>query len=384
MKKFRRFLFILILISWNIILIESWEFTVEEHDVFHEHYPKSSSFHNLTGNYMETYIYENGDILTGETQKIIASILIDDTLENYTWIYINNTYPWCSGAGTPEDPYIIDNVYIDGLYMSNTYIHYSNILIRHSRAYFIIQNCSIHKNGKNERGSVFFYNVTNGILQDNELTLNGNAIHLFESHDFLIRDNYVESIIDQYVVGTGKAIWCDGYGNGNGSCNNTIQNNTIINHYDGIVAHFSVNLNITKNFLNNTLFGHYPDTGVYLANTNYSFITYNTFAGDYAEFLEEGQSIITQENCVGNNVSNAFIIVNGSLDSSSLRLQQGSTWFSLIDSNYNYLYGNIIFKLVYTPPETPETIGVGNLLFLISTLAIVSLMIIGKQKRKIN
>ncbi|MFX0030644.1 MAG: hypothetical protein ACFE8B_15635, partial [Candidatus Hermodarchaeota archaeon] len=80
--------------------------------------------------------------------------------------------------------------------------------------------------------------------------------------------------------------------------------------------------------------------------------------------------------CEGNDVSNAFIIV-GSLDSSSLRLQQDTTWFSLTNSNYNYIYGNIIFKPGYIPPEN---IGVDILLFLILTLALFSLIVIVKQK----
>lgn len=386
MKILGNYLIIFLILSGSILILENSKLIVLNGNNIQNDYPRASSFYNLTGTYMETNIYENGDVLTGETQKIIAPILIDDTLENHTWSYINNTFPWCSGSGTLEKPYIIENVYIDGLYMSNTYIHYSNIIIRHSRANFIIQNCSIHKNGANERGSVFFYNVTNGIVQDNELYLNGNSIHLFESHNFIIRNNYIESIIDQLVVGTGKAVWCDGYGNGNGSCNNTIENNVIINHYDGIVAHFSVNLNITRNYLNNTLFGHYPDTGLYLADTNYSYITYNTFAGDYADFLEEGQSVITQQNCEGNNITNAFIVY-GSSASSSIKTQQENNWFNLIDSNHNYVYGNRIIKTEYNPMDNPmDIIGVNNIFFLLIVIALMASIIIKNQKpwRKTN
>lgn len=375
MTKVCKLLLIFILLSWSALLLGNFTSQIGKSNIIHENYPKISSYYNLTGTYMETNIYDNGDILTKENEKIIAPILIDDTLENHTWVYMSSTYPWCSGNGTLENPYIIENVYIDGQYMSNTYIHYSNIFIRHSRVPFIIQDCSIHKNGVNERGSIFFYDVTNGIVQDNELTLNGNDIHLFESHNFMIRNNYIECILDQETVGTGKAIWCDGYGNGNGSCNNVIQNNVIINHYDGIVAHFSLNLTITENFLNTTIFGHFPETGLYLVETNYSYITYNTFAGDYADYLEEGQSIISQENCEGNTISDAFIVMGSSSPSSSIIPQQESSWFSLINSNHNYIYGNKIIKTGYRP-----TVGIDNLLFLIPILAVASSFIILKQK----
>lgn len=358
---------ILVSVNSNSILLEDQRIQKD--------YPRSSSssssFYNLTGIYMETNIYYNGDILVGETSKVIAPILIDDTLENHTWSYINSTFPWCSGSGTFEEPYVIENVYIDGLYMSNTYIHYSNIFIRHSRAYFIIKNCSLHKNGANERGCLFFKNVTNGLILDNELMFNGNSIRLHESHNFTIKENYFESNHNQLIVGTGKAIWCAG-----GSSNNTIERNVIINHYDGIVARNAINLNITHNYLNNTLFGHYPETGLYLMHTNYSSITYNTFAGDYADFLEEGESVITQDNCEGNTIADAFIVY-GSSASSSIQTQQANSWFILSNSNHNYIYGNRIIKSNYNPIET---IGVNTMIFLLVGLAFISLIIVLKRK----
>jgi parallel beta-helix repeat protein len=134
---------------------------------------------------------------------------------------------------------------------------------------------------------------------NNELTFNGDSIHLFESHYCIIKNNYIKGNYD-FIVGTGKAIWCDGYGNGEGSCSNIIESNVIINHYEGIVAHFSKNLRITKNFLYNTLFGHYPGSGIYLCESDYSVILYNIFAGDHAGCLEENVNVITQDGCKGN------------------------------------------------------------------------------------
>jgi len=350
---------------------------VKQDDYIPKEYPISSSYFNLTGTYMETNIYDNGDVLVDESDKIIAAILIDDTLENHTWVHINATYPWCSGLGTAENPFMIKNVYVDGLYMANTYIHYSNIFIRHSRAHFIIQNCSLHRNGANERGSLFFYNVTNGNIMDNELTYNGNSIRLFESHNFTIKNNYFKNT-HNYTVGLGAAIWCDGYGNGKGSCNNTIELNTIINHYDGIKAHHSENLNITKNYINNTLFGHYPDTGIYLHSTNYSFITYNIFGGDYADYLEEGASIITQDNCQGNNITEAFTVY-GPSSSSKIQIEQASTWFNLVDSNHNFIYGNRIIKTGYNPDIHP-TVSFNFIWFSLFLVLIIATLVITDKK----
>lgn len=369
MKRPNNYLIFFICLSCSILVSANSNSILLDDQRIQEDYPRSSSFYNLTGIYMETNIYDNGDILVGDSNKIISPILIDDTLENHTWSYINSTFPWCSGSGTFEEPYVIENVYIDGQYMSNTYIHYSNIFIRHSSAYFIIKNCSLHKNGANERGCLLFHDTINGLILDNELTFNGNSIRLSESHNFTIKENYFESNHNQLIVGTGKAIYC-----AVGSSNNTIERNVIINHYDGIVAFDAINLNITHNYLNNTLFGHYPETGLYLVNTNYSSITYNTFCGDYADFLKEGESVISQHNCEGNTIADAFIVYD-SLASSSIHTQQTNTWFLLSNSNYNYIYGNRIIKSNNNP-----TIGVNTMTFLFVGLAFISLIIILKRK----
>lgn len=376
MKKFHYICIILFCLVFNLTL--SLGSSISKIHSLDQNYllEKSSSYYNLTGTYMESYIYDNGDILNEETHKIIAAILIDDTLNNYQWEDIKASYPWCTGEGTLENPYIIEDVYIDGLYKGNTYIHYANIYIRHSNAHFIICDCSLHRSGANERGSVFLYDVINGIIMDNEFTFNGNSIHLFESHNCSIKNNYLESN-HEFIVGTGKAIWCDGYGNGEGSCNNTIESNVIINHYEGIVAHFSNNLIITKNFIKNILFEHYPDTAVYLCYTNYSSITYNTFAGDYADFWEEGVNIITQNGCEGNSIIGAFT-TNSSSTGSPLKTQQTGTLFILDYSNYNFIYGNVILKNGYNP-----IIGFDNLFILPIIIVLITILTL-IRKKKIN
>ena len=123
--------------------------------------PRTSSFWNLTGTFMMTNVSHYGDIVTEERYKTIAGILIDDTLENFTWSETASVYPWCSGSGTKEDPYIIEKVYIDGQFIGKDYLYYSNILIRHSRVHFIIRNCSLHRSGvyADWNAGIFLYNI---------------------------------------------------------------------------------------------------------------------------------------------------------------------------------------------------------------------------------
>ena len=160
MRKSNYFWLILFCIGFCLV------FSISKNYFIHENQPQienkslnTTSYYNLTGTYMESSIYDNGADLYGETNKIIAAILVDDTLNNYKWEDIKASYPWCTGQGSLEDPYIIEKVYVDGLYKGNTYINYANIYIRHSSAHFIIKNCSLHRCGSNERGSIFLYNV---------------------------------------------------------------------------------------------------------------------------------------------------------------------------------------------------------------------------------
>jgi parallel beta-helix repeat protein len=334
-----------------------------------------ASFWNLTGTYMWTWVYYNGQIETEEQYKTVAGILIDETLENFTWSKTAATYPWCSGSGTEEDPYVIEYVYIDGQFTGNIYLQYSNILIRNSKAYFIIRNCSLHKAGPNDNAGVYLHNTTNGIIYRNDLTYNHDGVHLFESHNNIISENEIVSN-HSLMVGTGNGICLDGFGNGNGSCNNTVEDNIIINHYGGIGVWFSLNNTITRNFLNNTLFGHFPDDGIFLIDSNYSYVTYNVFAGDYADFPNPyGDYIINEQNCVGNVIDNNFGGI-GTSATSQLRVLSSDSWFTLSNSNYNYIYGNILLK------STNQPIIPGYMIYLIFIVGLMSLIVISTILKK--
>ncbi len=85
-------------------------------------------------------------------------IYIDNTNPNYSWAKIESENPWCRGSGTLLDPYIIENVIIDG------YTNDSCITILNSDVHFIIQNCELFNGIK--RG-VWIDNTKNGILAHN-------------------------------------------------------------------------------------------------------------------------------------------------------------------------------------------------------------------------
>ena len=116
--------------------------------------PKTSGYYNLTG----------------------SNIIIDDSDPNYNWSKTAAENPWCSGSGTLGDPYIIENVYIDG-HMSIAETpgkqHSANCLsIYRSTAYFIVRNCYFTKSGTGEFNSgIYLAYAENGIIYNNTLTL---------------------------------------------------------------------------------------------------------------------------------------------------------------------------------------------------------------------
>ncbi len=150
-----------------------------------------------------------------------SPILIDNSDFNYNWSKTVSDNPWCSGNGTVSNPYIIENVTIDGQYSS------SCIEIRNSNEYFIIRNCTMYNSGFNfmdPYAGIRLDNVNNGILINNTCSFNiDNGIYLV------------------------------------GSDNNDILENVIVNNYYGLYLSSSDGNNITDNIFNNNYF-----YGIYL------------------------------------------------------------------------------------------------------------------------
>ena len=99
----------------------------------------------LRSNSLRTSGYYN---LTGST------IVIDDADPNYNWSKTAAENPWCSGSGTLNDPYIIENVYIDGdmsiVETPGKSLSANCLSIFRSTAYFIVRGCYFTKSGTGE------------------------------------------------------------------------------------------------------------------------------------------------------------------------------------------------------------------------------------------
>jgi len=246
-------------------------------------------------------------ILTG------APIYIDDTDPNYNWSKIANENAWCSGTGTLNDPYLIENVLIDGLDASNC------IEIRNSNKYFIINNCTLYNAATggvgNDYAAIYLYNASNGKLSNNDCSLNNRYTIYLEQE----------------------------------SNNNTITENVLDNNYGGLLMR-NCDFNVIS--LNN-ISGCTMREGLYLYYSHNNTISYNNVSNNgLANMVAFGIGLHeSNENNITNNIANENAYRGISLDNSHRnRIENNeandnfrpvsATGIYLSSSNYNIILNN--------------------------------------------
>ena len=297
-----------------------------------------------------------------------------ETPDKMTWAELEASEDWCSGSGTKYDPYVIENIYLDCQNMG------PGIFISLSSVHFIIQNCYIVNSGIGEHNSgIALIHVCNGQIINNNFMYDYDAVWLQWSSSNLISNNkMVHNTTTSGIITAGKVIRVVS------SNNNTISKNRSLDYYDGICIWDSNYNLVTDNFIETNKFGHYPDTGLYLVDSNYSTITYNTFAGDYAKYPNPyGDSIINEQNCIGNTIEDNFenqmvasSISGGMVYEPKINLCDSSSWFTLSNSNYNFIYGNRLYT-----GDNP-TISGYNLCLLIGFFSIIVVILSYRIKTK--
>ena len=117
-------------------------------------------------------------------------ILIDDSNPNYNWSKTAIENDWCSGSGTWNDPYVIEDVLIDSL--DGEYC----ISIWNSDVFFIIRNCVLFNVGSTiDYAPIQVQFSSNGKISDNTLEDGQTGIYFLSSDNFTISNNVVNDLI---------------------------------------------------------------------------------------------------------------------------------------------------------------------------------------------
>ncbi len=183
-------------------------------------------------------------------------IFIDDSDPTNDWAKTVSENLWCTGTGTSEDPYIIQNLYV----FSSTL---NCITIQNSDAYFFITNCIIE--GPEEFqiekvAGVHLDNVKNGYITNSQI-VNGSffGIEAVWSTDILIYNNYLFNNYVPIYLG--------------GCLENEVSLNTIVNNEGGVELYWSNHSLIQGNNIYNN-----EGYGVWSGACSNNEISYNTIS----------------------------------------------------------------------------------------------------------
>ncbi len=202
------------------------------------HHLDNSGFWNLTG----------------------SPIFIDDCKPKYNWEKVSSEHEWCFGRGTLDDPYIIENVIINGKNSG------SGITIRNSDVYFIIKNCIFYNSGWsrfNWGSGIKLINTHNGKLLNNNCSYN-NGFGILQIRS---SNNNLSGNIVNYNSGHGIYSW-------RSDDNSILENKINYNEINGIYFWFCDRINISGNTINNN------KNGINLIMSNNNFITFNYLVGN--------------------------------------------------------------------------------------------------------
>ncbi len=289
MKSKNKIFFILIILISQSYFLNAWlynnfktkkfNFETTEKNKIHI---KQSGFWNLTG----------------------APLFINDTDPNFNWSKTALDNGWCSGSGSWSDPYIIENVTINGRNLANC-IHIEN-----SNVSFIIRNCTLYNIYWGSKNGIKLINVNNGNLINNNCSFNSNGISL---------SNCVNnSILTNTCNNNSYGIYL------NNNCeNSTISDNSLNGNYNrGIELEDQCKSNSISR--NNISFGLY---GIRISNNcdnnNISENFVNNIESRGIQLNDNKNNLITKNNLNNNNENGIFIF-----DSDSATILENKIYYA--------------------------------------------------------
>ncbi|MFX0187678.1 MAG: NosD domain-containing protein [Candidatus Hodarchaeota archaeon] len=212
--------------------------------------------------------------------------IYDNPYNTWEWV---STLSWCSGDGTEDEPYVIQDLIIDAGGLG------SCILIENSDAYFRIENCTVYNSGSGYAG-IKLYSTTNGEIIDNECSLNSYGIYLMSSDNNTISGNIANNNFYRgiYLSYSDSNTISGNTANDNDywgiylyfSESNTISGNIANdNFYRGMFLYFSDSNTISGNIVNNN-----DHAGIVLLESNDNIVIKNTFFNNFYSIYISGTS----------------------------------------------------------------------------------------------
>lgn len=253
----------------------------------------NTNFSNYQGNNYENLESDNKHNLerAGYWNLTGTPILIDGTNPNKNWSYTASNYDWCSGSGSKEDPYVIENVTIDGQDATAICISYTD-------AHFIIRNCTIFNSGSgSDIYGIYLFFGKNGKIINNTISDYYGGIYMAPSiNNTIVRNKLMYN--EEYALRVSGSSHNISY---NTIINNTmngiylgsitdsyIYNNNIQESRYGMYLNYVQNNEIFKNTILNNDWGIKFDSAL-LVNSNNEIYNNSIINSDY------GLSIYTED-----------------------------------------------------------------------------------------
>ncbi len=256
-----------------------------------------------------SFITDDNDVINSDKEKpkipaVSGKIHINDDNPSINWT-VAKEGGICTGNGTYSDPYIIEDLEIDGEGSGNS------ILIENSNVYFKIVNCTLYNAEWGSEAGIGLLNVNNSQLIGNNCSYSQLGI-----------------------------VFGDGWGGG--SCyNNTLSGNIVNNNRGGILLSDSFNNTVSGNTANNNTW-----CGIYILACNYTVISGNTMNDNNMNGLHlAGNNSIISGNIMNDNNMHGMWIAYSYNNTFLRNTVNNNNWsgICLVDSNYNIISGNTAF-----------------------------------------
>jgi len=269
---------------------------------------------------------ENEGIITPEAADYwtyFPFIIDNDGGGNYTWAEAV-LEDWCYGSGTWSNPYVIENMSIDGGWTSKP------LTIRDSDVPFIIRNCTFSNSssGGGNDGGLFIDNTRNGLIINNTVNSNYHGISLwFSDYNNVTENNLYNNSQNGIMI--------------NYSEFNNITNNEASDNWDGISFWDSHNCSVSENTLVNN-----NRAGVYINGGNENNITEN-----HIQYNQQGGIFLVGnltkiiENTIIDNIWNGLMLDSNSNNNTIVgnTIINHTNYGILLDATYNAtISGNTI------------------------------------------